>query len=75
METIIVPTPGTVLYRYCHSIWRDTPKPVYANWGYCLAILARVWTPLAHVYTLVRTHASSSYLGSKQAPRYQLPPT
>ena len=28
---IIVPTPGTVLFRYCHSRWSNPPKSAYAN--------------------------------------------
>ena len=27
------PTPGTVLYRYCHLICINTPNPAYEDWG------------------------------------------
>ena len=35
-------TPRTVIYRYYHYNWSIIPKTVYSDWGYCLAILARV---------------------------------
>ena len=31
-------TTGTVLCRYCHSIWSDIPKTAYADWGYRFSI-------------------------------------
>ena len=72
---IIVPTPGEVLCRYCHSSWSNIPKLAYANWGYRFAILARVRTQWAHASTLGHTHAYSSSLVPNYPPRYSLTST
>ena len=33
IEAIRVPTQGKVFCRYCHSIWSNTPKSEYSDWG------------------------------------------
>ena len=75
IRPIILTTPGTVLFRYCHLSWINTPKTAYAKWGYHLNILARLRTPWFHASTLGLIQAYSYYLGPKYDPRYWLPTT
>ena len=66
-------TPRTVIYRYYHYNCSIIPKTVYSDWGYCLAILARVRTLWAHASTLGRTRYYSPSLSPRKSPRYRLP--
>ena len=51
MGPIRVPTPGTVLCRYCNFSCNNITNPAYSEWECCQASLPKTLTPWAHAST------------------------